>query len=116
MADADELKIFPSISQKKNPLQKKSFNIIYENIRSLKNKLDEVVGQVEEEMDRGIIVHVVAIIESWVTQSNINQIKLKNYGVAHSLRKTGRRGGNTFFLHNSLNFDQSTDILTDIDF
>ena len=105
-----------SVLYKKNPLHKKRFNVLYENIRSLNNKMNDVTGQVEEEMQNGIILHIIGITESWLNDNNVSQIKLKDYSTAHSLRKAGRGGGSTFFVHSSLDFNPSTDILLDMDF
>ena len=116
--EEDLVDLQPNVRHCLRPLHKDRFNILFQNIWSLKapGKLEEIKIQIAEAEQKGIIIHVVGICESWLKENIVKNYELENYISAHSFRKNGRGGGVAFFLHKSLNFDAMKDILYEKDF
>lgn len=72
-----------------------NLNLAVLNIRSLKEKLNELESCLLELVDKP---HIILITESWVKEDEIKFYNLRNY------RKKNRGGGIIFFIHESIKF------------
>ena len=111
--DEDLIDVEPVVRHCSKPLHKNRFNILFENVWSLKasGRLDDVKCQLAEAQKEGIIIHVVGICESWLKENIAKDYKIDNYKAAHCVREKGKGGGVAFYIHDSLNFDPEKDIL-----
>lgn len=78
------------------------YNIIYLNINSIRNKLDELEDTINDLQNKcGKIVHFVALVESKISEHDVPYVNLPNYLSFHCTRSDGY-GGCALFVHESL--------------
>ena len=75
-----------------------NLNIIYMNIRSLRNKLEHL----ETLLHTHRLIHIVILTETWLHENETHLYNLQNYKHIFNTRPT-RGGGVSIFVHNSLN-------------
>lgn len=76
-----------------------NLNIFYLNIKSVKNKLDEIKIIMQQSK---ITFHVIVLIETWLTENDIGMYGLDNYTSYNSVRKTRDGAGISIYVINSL--------------
>ena len=82
-------------------LDRNSFaNILYINARSLRNSLMDIQDYID---CQNFSIHVIVIVETWITQNEAEYFNLLPYKSFHSHRRLGRGGGVAIFVHE--NFD-----------
>jgi exonuclease III len=87
----------------KNFKTEDGLNILYLNIRSMKNKISQLEAFVESQNH---LVHVIALTETWINdETTRNSLNLKNYKSYHSIRKK-LGGGVSLMVLNSLLSDE----------
>src|ERR1700744_603006 len=74
-------------------------NCMLWNINHLTNKLHLVEQYVASYPG---ILHVIAIPESWLTNSNLSTYNLNGYHSTHSVRQNCKGGGISLFVHESI--------------
>ena len=84
-------------------------NILYINSRSLRNSLYDIQDFINTQK---FIIHIVAIVETWLNVDDIPFFNLINYQSFHSVRKNKGGGGCALFVHNS--FDTAS-LVYDLD-
>lgn len=77
------------------------FNIIYLNINSLLNKIDDIEIMIEDFKDKGILVHFIALTEVRLDDSVCQFYNLPNYNSFYC-KKQKNSGGVALFCHQSL--------------
>ena len=98
---------FPNITHTfRSPFERNRFNILYQNIRSLPKNLKNVEAQIKAETNKNIITHIIALTETWLNPIKAGSCIMINYTPIHSFRPVGRGGGCSFYIHDSLKFDQ----------
>lgn len=91
-----------NIKYKKNLLKLGKFNIIYLNINSLRNKLDELEELIHETQNSNRkIVHFICLTESRLNDEDTRYYNINGYTAFHCTRADGY-GGTVLFVHESL--------------
>lgn len=81
-----------------NPLN--CLNILYINIRSLRNKVSDLVDIIQTSKN---ILHVIVLTETWIYSNEVNYFDIPSYSAAHSCRNT-RGGGACIYVRNGLEY------------
>ena len=80
-------------------------NILSFNICSLNAKIDKLKLLINSFIERGALIHIIAIQESWIIKEHErNFLKLDGYELVYLNRKKGRGGGVAFFFHQKLDW------------
>lgn len=77
-----------------------NLNIFYLNIRSLKNKIQEIKLHLQQS---NVTYHVIALAETWLTEEDIGMYELENYTSYNSVRKSRIGAGVSIYVINSIN-------------
>lgn len=88
------------VSVMKTDIDGHLFSLTHINCRSLYNKLDEI-----GELLAVIQPTILAVSESWLTESEENTINLPGYNFVHKPRLTGEGGGVGFFVKSDILFN-----------
>ena len=103
-------------------LEKMSFdastiiNILHINIHSFHKNSDSLILLLKDLLDRGIVVHVIGICESFLTEQSKCLANLENYQGYHKCRNMRLGGGVSLYLHDSVSFVKFLDSLFVEDF
>lgn len=90
------------IKYEKNNFKLGKFNIIYLNINSLRNKLDELEEIIHNLQNRnGKIIHFIVLTESRLRDEDTQYFNINNYASFHCVRRDGY-GGCALFVHESI--------------
>lgn len=76
-------------------------NVLYMNIRSLRNKIDDVKLLVESYAN----IHILIMTETWLYENEVNLFNIPNYRAVHSCREA-RGGGTVIYIHESMNYKE----------
>ena len=79
-----------------------SINILHLNIRSICKNHDQLVMLLKDLCDKGIVVHVIVLCETFLTNSNQALVDIENYTAVHRPRLSERGGGISAYLHDSV--------------
>lgn len=79
-------------------------NILYLNIRSLRNKLDDIVDIIGNK-DYGE-VHIMVLTETWIYDNETSSFNIEGFNAVHDCRNT-RGGGTSIYVRNSLSYTQN---------
>ena len=74
-------------------------NILHLNVRSFHKNADNLVMLLDDLQDRGIVVHVIALCETFLRQESKDLAKLENYVAIHKTRCEKMGGGVSLFVH-----------------
>lgn len=77
-------------------------NILYINIRSLRNKVDDLMEIVNK---HDFEIHIIALTETWIYPNEVEYFNIPNYNVVHHCRDS-RGGGVSLFIKDNLEYDQ----------
>lgn len=78
------------------------YNLLYLNINSLRNKLDELESIIDDiQNTNGKLIHFIALTETRINESDVPFYNLQNYNVFHCTRFDGY-GGCALFVHDTL--------------
>ena len=72
------------------------------NIRSLPKNIDNLTLLLSELEVKGVVVHVIAVCETFVTKLNFSLMDLENYRSIHKCRSDKMGGGVSLFLHDRI--------------
>ena len=86
-----------------------NFNIIHLNIRSLKNKLDDLHSLL---VRTSITWDVICIAESWLKNDILQYYNLENYNLVASCRDSGEGGGVALYIHEKYSIKERVDLLS----
>lgn len=90
---------------------KHKLNIISLNICSLNAKIDDLRLFIDKLNSKGVLIHVIAIQESWVIKSHqLNFLRLRDYDLFFLSRKKHRGGGIAYFFHNTIQWEIKDDL------
>lgn len=87
-----------------NIINESDLNILYINIQSLRNKLDDLqvlIEGIERETNQSI--HLIALSEIWIYENENIQFNLTNYDVYFQNRASNRSGGCCIYVKNEIN-------------
>lgn len=76
-------------------------NILYINIRSLRNKLEELKEILAENEHKK--THILVLTETWLYNSETKFFEIDNFSAVHDCRDT-RGGGTSIYIKNNLNY------------
>ena len=82
-----------------NLCKKLSLNILHVNIRSLHKNIDSLTLLLNDLENQGIIVHVIGICETFLTDVTTNLVNIENYSAIHCVRSDRSGGGVSLYLH-----------------
>ena len=77
-------------------------NILHINIRSLVKNLDYLLLLLNDQREKNIIVHLIGICETMLTDQSAQLINLENYKCINVLRKERPGGGISILVHDSI--------------
>lgn len=98
-------------------MRENNLNIIYINIQSLRNKIDDLSLLIEKiEKQQKQKVHIIALTEIWIYENENQYYNLNNYNAYFQNREENRSGGCCIFVHEeiistfikSINFEKSS--------
>lgn len=76
-------------------------NILYANIRSMRNKIDELEILIKNQQEE---VHIIVLNETWLYSEESEYINLNNYVAVHNCRDQNRGGGTAIFIKEEIPF------------
>ena len=79
-----------------------NLNILHLNIRSFNKNNDSLTLLLNDLQDRGIIVHLIGMCESFLTDTMKAMANLENYTAFHKCRVNKSGGGVSLFVHDSV--------------
>lgn len=85
-----------------NNVSVNNFNCIYLNIRSLRNKLDEILLFLAS---FNKTIHILILVETWLHESEKSITNLPSYNSIHSVRTDKLGGGVSIFVKDNLIFN-----------
>lgn len=85
-----------------NNVSVNNFNCIYLNIRSLRNKLDDILLLLSS---FNKTIHVLMLVETWLVESEKTITNIPGYNSIHSVRKDKIGGGVSIFVKDNLIFN-----------
>lgn len=80
---------------------KENLNILYINIRSLRNKIDELQNII---FSHKKTIHLIILTETWIYPNEINLFDIPSYKAVHDCRNT-RGGGTSIFINDNIKFE-----------
>ena len=78
------------------------FNMLHLNIQSLHRNKDMLTLLLNDLRERGIVVHVIGICETFLSQHNTAMADLENYQAIHTCREERSSGSTSLFVHDSV--------------
>ena len=87
-------------------ISKYMLNVLHLNIRSLHKNIDLLVLLLSDLRDKGIIVHVIGICETFLNDKNSSLIDIENYTAIHCTHQSKLGGGVSIYLHDNIKFVQ----------
>ena len=87
-----------------------NFNVIHFNVRSLKNKLDDLHNFL---LKTGVTWDVICISETWLQDLITKYYDLDNYSLVTTCRKVGEGGGVAIYVHEKYNMSERKDLNVD---
>ena len=84
-----------------------NFNVIHLNVRSLKNKLDDLHNFL---IKTGVLWDVICIAETWLKSDIIQYYNLDHYNLSTFCRNTGEGGGVAIYVHEKYNIVERKDL------
>jgi len=84
-----------------------SFNVIHLNVRSIKNKFDDLHNFL---VSTGITWDIICIAETWLKNDIIEYYNLDHYNMFASCRNTGEGGGVAVYIHDKYDVKERTDL------
>ena len=79
-----------------------NLNVLHLNIRSLQKNKDNLLILLSDLRDKGIVVHLLGICETYLDQNLSTCILLENYKGFHKTRTNRQGGGTSIFVHDSV--------------
>ena len=76
-----------------------NINVLHLNMRSFLKNYDSLVMLLNDLQERGVIVHVIALCETFLNGLNMTTAKLENYKELHRCRENRLGGGISIFVH-----------------
>ena len=76
-----------------------NFNVLHLNIRSFHKNTDNLTILLSELQERGIVIHIVALCETFLTETNSLNASLENYRSVHIYRNEKFGGGTLILIH-----------------
>ena len=86
-----------------------NINVLHLNIRSFMKNVDSLWMLLNELQEKGIIIHVIGICESFLNKDSVQLAKLDNYQCIHKYRQERIGGGVSVLLHNSVKLVREID-------
>ena len=77
-------------------------NYLHLNIRSIHKNLYSLTPLLSELQDQGVIVHVLGLCETYLTDSSLQLIDIENYASLHCVRKEKTGGGVSIYVHDTV--------------
>ena len=84
--------------------QRGNLNILHLNIRSFVKNCDNLLILLNELQEKGVVVHVIGLCETFLNENSCSITKLDNYQCVNKYRDTKLGGGTTILIHNSVKF------------
>ena len=78
---------------------KLSLTVLHLNIRSTHKNSDQLTLLLSDLQEKGIVVHVLALCETFLTSANQALADIENYKATHSCRSSKPGGGISIYLH-----------------
>ena len=77
-------------------------NVLHLNIRSLVKNIDLLILLLNDLHDKGVVVHLIGICETFLTESSKVFVNIKNYINMHYVRGSCLGGGVSIYTHDSI--------------
>lgn len=85
-------------------LKGENLNIMYMNIQSIRNKLDDLNLMLHKiKTEQKEIIHIIALSEIWIFENENKFYNLDDYNAYFENRQSNRSGGCCVFIHKSIN-------------
>ena len=80
-----------------------NIDLLHLNIRSFHKNCDNLVLLLKDLQEIGVVVHIIALCETYLNPDNNSTAQLENYRSFHSFHQDRLGGGVTLFLHDRFN-------------
>ena len=87
----------------------KSFNFLHLNIRSFQRNKDSLLMLLDDLQEKGVIVHVVSLCETFLTSASAPLATLENYQTIHKVRPDHPGSGTSLLIHDSVHLVKEQD-------
>ena len=77
-------------------------NVLHLNVRSLLKNVDNLTMLLKELEEKGIVIHIVALCETYLNNLNQMLANIENYKPVHSVRDNRMGGGTSIYVHDSI--------------
>ena len=84
-------------------------NVLHLNIRSLHKNLDSLLMLLHDLRDKNVVIHVIALCETFLNRNTLSLIDIENYTGFHRIRDSGVGGGVSIYVHDSVKFIKQID-------
>ena len=81
---------------------KGSINVLHLNIRSLQKNKDNLTLLLSDMRDKGIVVHLIGLCETFVSKESESLFNIENYCAVHRYRQGRLGGGTTVLIHDTV--------------
>ncbi len=84
--------------------------VLHLNIHSIPDKIDRLKFLLKKLEDQGIVIDVLLLCETFITDQNKESCKIPNYELREEHRKNMTKGGVAIYIHNRLKFIERCDL------
>ena len=93
-----------------------NFNVLHLNIRSFVRNKDSLIMLLSDLQEHGVVVHAIALCETYLNINNYPLVELENYKPVHKYRSGYPGGGTSLFLHDSVRLSRVVNTPFDANF